>query len=51
MNNNQLKLEVLDSCQKDEKLTTNYEPSNNEDVINRACLDEKLSKIDGQITI
>ena len=44
LNFNQLKLEVHDTYKKDEKLTTNFEPVNNEDVINKAHLDEKLIK-------
>ena len=36
---------------KDEKILTNFEPSNPEDVINKAYLDEKLSKIDVHITL
>ena len=36
LNNNQIKLEVHDTYKKDEKLTTNFEPSNNEDVVNKA---------------
>ena len=47
---NQLKLEVHDTYKKDENLTTNFEPSNNEDVINKAYLDEKLSKIDSHLS-
>ena len=47
---NQLKLEVHDTYKKDEKLTTNFEPIDNEDVINKAYLDEKLSKINGHIS-
>ena len=50
LNINQLKLEVHDTYKKDEKLTTNFEPSNNEDVINKAYLDKKLSKIDGHLS-
>ena len=50
LNINQLKLEVQDTCKKDEKLTTNVESSNNEDVINKAYLDEKLSKIDSHLS-
>ena len=50
INLNQLKLEVHDTYKKDEKLTTNFEPTDNEDVINKAYLDEKLSKIQGQIS-
>ena len=49
-NINQLKLEVHDTYKKDEKLTTNFKPTDNEDVINKAYLDEKLSKIEGQIS-
>ena len=50
LNINQLKLEVNDTYKKDEKLTTNFEASNNEDVINKAYLDEKLSKIDSPLS-
>ena len=45
LNINQLKLEVHDSYRKDEKLTTNFEPNDNEDVISNAYLDSKLLKI------
>ena len=41
MNINQLKLEIHDSYKKDEKLKTNFESVNDEDVINKAYLDEK----------
>ena len=47
LNFNNLKFEVLDTYKKDEKLTTNFEPVNDSDVINKAYLDEKLIKIDG----
>ena len=50
MNINQLKLEVHDIHKKDEKITTNFEPIDNEDVINKTYLDEKLKKIDGHIS-
>ena len=50
LNINQLKLEVHDTYRKDETLTTNFEPTDNSDVINKAYLDEKLKKIDGQIS-
>ena len=33
------------------KITTNFETSNNEDVINRAHLDEKLFKINGHLSV
>ena len=49
-NINNLKLEVLDTYKKDGKLTTNFEPVNDSDVINKAYLDEKLIKINGHIS-
>ena len=44
LNINQLKLEVHDTYKKDEKTTTNFEAVDNEDVINKGYLDEKLIK-------
>ena len=44
---NQLKLEVHDTYKKDEKITTDFEPVNNGDVINKIYLDEKFKKTDG----
>ena len=38
-NISQLKLEVHDTYKKDEKVTTNFKPVDNEDVINKAYLD------------
>ena len=49
-NINQLKLEVHDTYKKDERITTNFEPVDNEDVINKGYLDEKLIKINGHIS-
>ena len=49
-NINQLKLEVHDTYKKDEKITTNFEAVNDEDVINKGHLDSKLLKIDGQLS-
>ena len=49
-NINQLKLEVHDSYKKAEKITTNFEPVDNEDVINKGYLDEKLLKINGHLS-
>ena len=49
LNVNQLKLEVHGSYKKDEKLTTNFEPTDDSDVINKAHLDEKLLKINGHL--
>ena len=45
-----LKLEVNDTYEKDEKLTTNFEPVDNSDVINEAYLDSKLIKINGHLS-
>ena len=45
LNSNELKLEVHDTSKKDEKLTTNFKPTNDEDVINKSFLEEKLLKI------
>ena len=50
ININHLKFEVHDTHKQDEKITTKFEPSINEDVINKAYLDEKLSKQDGHLS-
>ena len=50
LNINQLKLEVHDTYKKDEKITTDFKAVNDEDVINKAYLDEKLLKINGQLS-
>ena len=50
LNINRLKLEVHDSYKKDEKLTKNFEPNDNEDVINKGYLGEKLLKINGHLS-
>ena len=47
---NQLKLGVHDTYKKDEKLTTNFEAIDDTDIINKAYLDEKVSKINGHIS-
>ena len=47
----QLKLELHDTYKKDEKLTINFEATDDLDVINKAYLDEKLKKLDGHISI
>ena len=49
-NISQLKLEVHDTYKKNEKLTTNFEPVDNEDVINKGYLDSKFLKIDGHLS-
>ena len=50
LNIDNLKLEVHDAYKKDEKLTTNFEPVDNEDVINKGYLDSNLLKIDGHLS-
>ena len=49
-NINELKLEVHDTYKKDEKITTNFDAVNDEDVINKGFLDEKLIKINGHLS-
>ena len=49
-NISQLKLEVYDTYKKDEKITTTFKAVNDEDVINKGFLDEKLLKIDGHLS-
>ena len=49
-NISQLKLEVHDTYKKDKKITRNFEPVDNEDVINKVYLDSKLLKIDGHLS-
>ena len=44
MNMNQVKLEVHDTYKKDEKITTNFEPPDDSDGINKSYLDENLKK-------
>ena len=50
LNINQLELEVHDTYKKDEKIKTNFEPVDNEDVINNSFLDDKLLKIIGHLS-
>ena len=49
-NINQLKLEVHDTYKKNEKITTTFEAVNDEDVINKGFLDEKLLNINGHLS-
>ena len=49
-NINNLKLEVHDTYKKDEKISTNFKPIDNEDVINKGYLDEKLLNINGHLS-
>ena len=50
LNINQLKLEVHDTYKKDEKLTTNFEAVDNEDVLNKGYLDSNFLKKDGRLS-
>ena len=50
LNINQLKLEVHDTYKKEEKISTNFEPTDNSDVINKGYLDDKLLKINGHLS-
>ena len=36
--------------EKNEKITTNFEPTDDSDVVNKSYLDEKIKKIDGHIS-
>ena len=49
-NINQLKLEVHDTYKKDEKMTTNFEPVDESDIINKGYLDEKMLKINRHLS-
>ena len=49
LNINQLKHEVHDNYKKDERITTNVEPTDNSDVINKGYLDDKILKINGHL--
>ena len=51
LNVNQSKLEVHDTYEKDEKITKNIEPVNNQNVINKVYLDQKWSKLDGHLSL
>ena len=49
-NINQIKLEVHDTYKKDEKKTTNFEPTDNLEVINKSYLDEKIIQRNGHLS-
>ena len=51
MNKNQLKLEVHDTYKKDEKLTKNFQPTDERDVISKTYLNEKLLKLNGRFSL
>ena len=45
----ELKLDVRDIFKEDEKITKKFEPSNDEDLINKANLDKNLIKMFGKL--
>ena len=47
----QLKLEVHDKYKEYEKLTTNFDPTDNSNVIDKVYLDEKLLKMNGYLSL
>ena len=51
MSISQLKLELHYIFKKDEGTTTNFQPTNDGDVINKAYSDERLLKINGRLSI
>ena len=51
MNINQSNFKTHDTYKKDEKKTTNFELVNNDDVINKAYLEEKVTKIHGHLSL
>ena len=50
LNINNLKPEIHDTYKKDEKLTTNFQPVVDSDVINKGYLDDKFLKINSHIS-
>ena len=50
LNINQIKLEVYETYKKDGNLTTNFQPVNDEDVINKTYIDIKILKINGHLS-
>ena len=51
LNLNQLKVQIHDAYENVEKLTTNFEPTDNKDVITKTHLDEKLLKTNGHLSL
>ena len=50
LNISNLKLKLLDTYKKEEKLTTIFEPFDDKGVVNKGYLDSKLLKIDGHLS-
>ena len=51
INLSQLKLKVNCTYKRDETITTNFEPSNNEVVMNKVRLDTELPKTEGHLSV
>ena len=51
MSFNQLKLDLHEIFLKNGKITTNFEPTDDSDVINKGFLAQKLSKRDGHLSL
>ena len=51
INLDHFKLQVHDTFRNDEKITTNSETSDDTDVINKAYVDKKLSKIEAHLSL
>ena len=51
INFNQLKLKVNDTYKKDEKIIMNFEPHNNESVVNKSYLDRKISRVEDHLSL
>ena len=45
INPNQMKLKEKDTYEKGENITTNFEPSNPENILSKAYLDTKLAEV------
>ena len=51
VNLNQFEIKAKDTFKKDERITTNFETSNDEDDNNKTNLDTKLSKSEGHLPL
>ena len=51
INLNQIKLKVNDAYEKDEKITTNFDPSKDEDAITKRFFDGKTSKKESHLIL
>ena len=47
----QSKPKVNDTYKKVEKITTNFEPAKTDDIVNKAYLETKMSKIEGHLSL